>query len=213
MPVTYAGPRTAAAAGRVGAWLSTTSPSTPSRAKTPRSALTRARPSSWSTWPPSAGSPPSTRGSSDCRRPTATGASRSSASPATSSWARSPARPRRSQTFCSATYGVTFPLIEKIDVNGDDRHPIYAELTEVADAEGDAGDITGTSRSSSCPDGSVAALPAPGRARGPGTGGGHRGITLLGQAGDLSHVGRAQSVARPERVLACWLVTRHCAST
>jgi glutathione peroxidase len=44
--------------------------------------------------------------------------------------------------FCSATYGVTFPLMEKIDVNGDDRHPIYAELTEKADAEGNAGDIT-----------------------------------------------------------------------
>jgi glutathione peroxidase len=44
--------------------------------------------------------------------------------------------------FCSATYGVTFPLMEKIDVNGEDRHPIYAELTEVADAEGAAGDIT-----------------------------------------------------------------------
>ena len=44
--------------------------------------------------------------------------------------------------FCSATYGVTFPLTEKIDVNGDDRHPIYAELTEAKDAEGNAGDIT-----------------------------------------------------------------------
>jgi len=43
--------------------------------------------------------------------------------------------------FCSATYGVTFPLFEKIDVNGEQRHPIYAELTEVADAEGKAGDI------------------------------------------------------------------------
>ncbi|HWF16947.1 MAG TPA: glutathione peroxidase [Acidimicrobiales bacterium] len=46
------------------------------------------------------------------------------------------------QQFCSATYGVTFPLMEKIDVNGGDRHPIYAELTEKADAEGNAGDIT-----------------------------------------------------------------------
>ncbi len=45
------------------------------------------------------------------------------------------------ETFCSTTYGVTFPLMEKIDVNGDDRHPIYAELTEVADAEGHSGDI------------------------------------------------------------------------
>jgi len=46
------------------------------------------------------------------------------------------------QTFCSTTYGVTFPLFEKIDVNGDGRHPIYAELTAVPDAEGKAGDIT-----------------------------------------------------------------------
>ncbi|MGP9022188.1 glutathione peroxidase [Streptomyces sp. BR1] len=45
------------------------------------------------------------------------------------------------QTFCSTTYGVTFPLLEKTDVNGDDRHPLYARLTEVADAEGAAGDI------------------------------------------------------------------------
>jgi glutathione peroxidase len=45
------------------------------------------------------------------------------------------------QTFCSTTYGVTFPLFEKIDVNGDGRHPIYAELEEVADADGYAGDI------------------------------------------------------------------------
>ena len=43
--------------------------------------------------------------------------------------------------FCSTTYGVSFPLFEKIEVNGDGRHPLYAELTEVADAEGAAGDI------------------------------------------------------------------------
>jgi glutathione peroxidase len=46
------------------------------------------------------------------------------------------------QTFCSTTYGVTFPLFEKIDVNGADRHPIYAELTESSDATGEAGDVT-----------------------------------------------------------------------
>ncbi|MFB7663229.1 glutathione peroxidase [Kitasatospora sp. NPDC056138] len=46
------------------------------------------------------------------------------------------------QTFCSTTYGVSFPLFEKIEVNGDDRHPLYAELTKAADAEGEAGDIT-----------------------------------------------------------------------
>ncbi|MFE7776874.1 glutathione peroxidase [Streptomyces sp. NPDC057445] len=45
------------------------------------------------------------------------------------------------QTFCSTTYGVSFPLLEKTDVNGDDRHALYAELTKVADAEGEAGDI------------------------------------------------------------------------
>jgi glutathione peroxidase len=45
------------------------------------------------------------------------------------------------QTFCSTTYGVTFPMMEKIDVNGDNRHPIYDELTKVADAEDHSGDI------------------------------------------------------------------------
>jgi len=45
------------------------------------------------------------------------------------------------QTFCSTTYGVTFPLFEKIDVNGANRHPIYDSLTSVADGEGQAGDI------------------------------------------------------------------------
>ena len=44
--------------------------------------------------------------------------------------------------FCSATYGVTFPMFEKVEVNGAGRHPIYAELTEKTDAEGKAGDIT-----------------------------------------------------------------------
>jgi glutathione peroxidase len=44
-------------------------------------------------------------------------------------------------TFCSTNYGVTFPLFEKIEVNGENRHPIYAELEEVADGEGHAGDI------------------------------------------------------------------------
>ena len=45
------------------------------------------------------------------------------------------------ETFCSTTYGVTFPMMEKIDVNGENRHPIYSSLTEVADAEGHSGDI------------------------------------------------------------------------
>ncbi|MFE0273760.1 glutathione peroxidase [Streptomyces sp. NPDC058992] len=44
-------------------------------------------------------------------------------------------------SFCSATYGVTFPLLEKSDVNGDQRHPLYAELTRFADSDGEAGDV------------------------------------------------------------------------
>ena len=45
------------------------------------------------------------------------------------------------QTFCSATYGVTFPLTEKVDVNGQQRHPLYDWLTETPDRAGEAGDI------------------------------------------------------------------------
>ena len=44
-------------------------------------------------------------------------------------------------TFCSTTYGVTFPLAEKVEVNGDGRHSLYVDLTAVADAEGRDGDI------------------------------------------------------------------------
>ena len=45
------------------------------------------------------------------------------------------------EQFCSTTYGVTFPMFEKVEVNGPGRHPIYAELTAVPDASGEAGDI------------------------------------------------------------------------
>lgn len=45
------------------------------------------------------------------------------------------------RTFCSSTYGVTFPLSEKIEVNGDGRHSLYTELTSHADADGVDGDI------------------------------------------------------------------------
>ena len=43
--------------------------------------------------------------------------------------------------FCSTTYGVSFPMFEKVEVNGEGRHPIYTELTAVADADGAAGDV------------------------------------------------------------------------
>ncbi|MBA3397574.1 MAG: glutathione peroxidase [Deltaproteobacteria bacterium] len=45
------------------------------------------------------------------------------------------------QEFCSTTYGVTFPMMEKVDVNGPGRHEIYKALTAIADAEGRTGDI------------------------------------------------------------------------
>jgi glutathione peroxidase len=44
-------------------------------------------------------------------------------------------------TFCSTTYGVSFPMFEKVEVNGDGRHPVYEELVAFPDADGDAGDI------------------------------------------------------------------------
>jgi glutathione peroxidase len=45
------------------------------------------------------------------------------------------------KTFCSTSYGVQFPLTEKVEVNGDSRHPLYQQLTATADGEGHTGDI------------------------------------------------------------------------
>jgi len=56
--------------------------------------------------------------------------------------AQEPGSAEEIETFCSTTYGVTFPMFEKIDVNGDNRHPIYDDLTKVADADGKSGDIS-----------------------------------------------------------------------
>ena len=44
-------------------------------------------------------------------------------------------------TFCSQTYGVTFPMFEKVRVNGRSQHPLYAELTSTPDADGNAGRV------------------------------------------------------------------------
>src|SRR5690349_8159706 len=53
-----------------------------------------------------------------------------------------PGSPEEIATFCSTTYGVTFPLTEKVEVNGDDRAPLYSELTAVPDSDdGTVGDI------------------------------------------------------------------------
>jgi glutathione peroxidase len=55
--------------------------------------------------------------------------------------AQEPGTPDEIATFCSTNYDVTFPLTEKIEVNGDGRHPLYQQLTETADGEGHTGDI------------------------------------------------------------------------
>ncbi|MBV9133167.1 MAG: glutathione peroxidase [Chloroflexi bacterium] len=52
-----------------------------------------------------------------------------------------PGTPEQIATFCSATYGVTFPMTEKVDVNGAARHPLYERLVSVPDPKGEAGDI------------------------------------------------------------------------
>ena len=44
--------------------------------------------------------------------------------------------------FCSATYGVTFPMTEKVDVNGDDRHPVYESLVGTPNEKGASGDVS-----------------------------------------------------------------------
>jgi glutathione peroxidase len=66
------------------------------------------------------------------------------------------------EAFCSTTYGVTFPMTEKVEVNGEGRHPLYAELVSVADAEGHTGDIRWNfEKFLIAPDGTVAARFSP----------------------------------------------------
>jgi glutathione peroxidase len=43
--------------------------------------------------------------------------------------------------FCSATYGITFPMTEKVEVNGAEAHPVFQRLTAAEDAQGAAGDV------------------------------------------------------------------------
>jgi glutathione peroxidase len=52
-----------------------------------------------------------------------------------------PGSPEEIAQFCSATYGVSFPLFEKIEVNGPGRHPLYQLLVDTPDSEGNAGDV------------------------------------------------------------------------
>jgi glutathione peroxidase len=43
--------------------------------------------------------------------------------------------------FCSATYGVTFPMTGKLEVNGDGADPLYRQVTQTPDGTGEAGDV------------------------------------------------------------------------
>ena len=52
-----------------------------------------------------------------------------------------PGTPEEIAAFCESEYGVTFPLSAKIDVNGDDQHPLFAELNQVVDSDGHRGDV------------------------------------------------------------------------
>jgi glutathione peroxidase len=52
-----------------------------------------------------------------------------------------PGTPEEIQQFCSTTYGTSFPLTEKLEVNGEGRHPLYQELTSVPDGDGEAGEV------------------------------------------------------------------------
>ncbi|MDT0449707.1 glutathione peroxidase [Streptomyces hesseae] len=73
-----------------------------------------------------------------------------------------PGTPEEIVTFCSATYGVTFPMTEKTDVNGEGRHALYAGLVGTADAEGHTGDIRWNfEKFLIAPDGTVAARFSP----------------------------------------------------
>ena len=46
--------------------------------------------------------------------------------------AQEPGSAEQIQSFCSTNYGVTFPMFEKIDVNGDTTHPLYVYLKDQA---------------------------------------------------------------------------------
>jgi len=54
---------------------------------------------------------------------------------------REPGTAEEIEQFCSATYGVTFPMTEKVEVNGAGRHPVYVDLVQVPDQSGRVGDV------------------------------------------------------------------------
>ncbi|MGX5697826.1 glutathione peroxidase [Agromyces soli] len=44
--------------------------------------------------------------------------------------------------FCSTTYGISFPVLDRVRVNGRNAHPLYRELKQTPDASGKAGRVT-----------------------------------------------------------------------
>ncbi|WP_431976840.1 glutathione peroxidase [Micromonospora haikouensis] len=73
-----------------------------------------------------------------------------------------PGTPAEIGEFCQVNYGVTFPLTAKVDVNGPDRHPLYAALVSTADSDGHTGDVRWNfEKFLVAPDGTVAARFAP----------------------------------------------------
>jgi len=44
--------------------------------------------------------------------------------------------------YCSTTWGVTFPMFEKVKVNGKSAHPLYQELKKTPDQAGKAGRVS-----------------------------------------------------------------------
>src|SRR4029450_5971996 len=55
--------------------------------------------------------------------------------------AQEPGSAEEIATFCSTNYGITFPMTEKVEVNGDGRHALYQQLVDIPDPEGHTGDI------------------------------------------------------------------------
>ena len=55
--------------------------------------------------------------------------------------AQEPGTEEQIRQFCSSVYSVSFPIFRKVEVNGENRHPLYQILTEKSDADGTAGDV------------------------------------------------------------------------
>jgi glutathione peroxidase len=55
--------------------------------------------------------------------------------------AQEPGSPDEIATFCSTSYGITFPMFEKVEVNGEGRHALFTQLTQIADDSGHSGDV------------------------------------------------------------------------